>query len=524
MKRSATLPLLVLVCAVAAPARAQQAQLEFDSKPKLVECENAPCFRMDVLALDTQRQGVELPPNGTWQVWLLEPKLPPVQLSHVFVQKLTRSPGGASASSAGVPSSTARAQVSKVTFVLFDTSGSMNEALQARESKFTVARRQFDKLFSTFRDGIDRVAIAPFDSRRVVQRIRAATFESTRAGIRRQVDALRVSPKGNTALYSAVQEGLQILKPYSSKGDQVSLIVFTDGKNEVSPSDDPGLLDGDQGLQTVVSAIKQTGLTVQTIGYGGPSAHSFNEAALRAMAYPQETNYYNAANEQALISAFTGITKLGETAVRLLAGPLTYRRDQLSGQSIVLRVKYGELTTDGPTWEGPPLISPPYEGILTTTERAAVLKWPIGKGPNEPPLPSVIMRMVVLASYGALLAVLWFGVPRLVWPERYIPKPAVHAAVGRPARPQPGRPAPPAPRAGAGGGQRPEVTIVSNRPPAAGRAVPARPGGGAEAPPPRPPQASRPAAPPRPREGMPPRDSADATVFIPPPKKPGRDS
>src|SRR5207244_3251520 len=118
----------------------------------------------------------------------------------------------------------------------------------------------------------------------------------THAGIRRQVDALRVSPKGNTALYTAVQEALPLLTPYASKGDQVSLVVFTDGKNEVYPGDDPGLLTGDEGLRSVVNAIKQAGHTVQTIGYGGPGAHSFNEAALRVMAYPKEANYYNAAN------------------------------------------------------------------------------------------------------------------------------------------------------------------------------------------------------------------------------------
>jgi Ca-activated chloride channel family protein len=518
---SARLSAVAAACAVLAalPVRAQDTHLEFRGRPRLLECQGAPCFRMDVQALDAQGQPVDVPAGASWEVFLGDEKLP-----NVFVQNLRSAApaapaaGGRGASQSGSTSGAARADVARVTFILFDTSGSMNEKLQGRETKFAVARRQLDRLFESFREGVDRMAIAPFDSQRVVAKIHGATLESTRAGLRRQVDALKPNPRGNTALFSAAREALQVLKPYSQKGDQVSLVVFTDGKNDVGhASDDPDLLAGEEGLRAVVQAAKDVGVTINAIGYGAAGV-SFDEAALKTMAYPNPSNYFNASDEARLIDIFKDITKRAQSAVRLLAGPLAQRRDQLSGQSLVLRVKNGDLAGDAPAWEGTPIGTPPIEGVLTASERAAVLIWPLGQVDRGPWSP-VIIRMIVLFTYAGLLALLWFGLPRLLWPERYIPKPAVHAAAARPAaRPQAGRPAP----AGrAGPVQRPEVTIASGRP--AGRSGgPSPRGSGSPAEPP-PPARPRPAAP-RPREPMGAREATDATVFIPPAKKPGRDS
>src|SRR4029077_11862389 len=122
---------------------------------------------------------------------------------------------------------TPRGDVPRVSFVLFDTSGSMNERLAGGDTKFQAARRQLERLFENFRDGIDRMAIAPFDSQRVAAKIREVELATTQSAIRNQVNALRPNPRGNTAVFSAVREALSVLEPFGRSGAQVSLILFT---------------------------------------------------------------------------------------------------------------------------------------------------------------------------------------------------------------------------------------------------------------------------------------------------------
>lgn len=154
------------------------------------------------------------------------------------------------------------------------------------------------------------------------------------------------------------------------------------------------------------------------------------------------------------------------------------------------------------------------------------------------------MRLIVLATFGATLAVLWFGLPRLVWPERYVPRPSFQVAAAPAAR---GAARPPVARPATQKG----VTIT-------GRAVthqrgggPAPPtvnqprireGGGRESPrdagrdrgrsheapePPAPP--ARPRVSPGGAPARPPREpfvrgAGDATVFVPPNQNRGGDT
>jgi Mg-chelatase subunit ChlD len=502
--------LLLLVCV--RPADAQTGTLRFASRPRLVECQDRPCFRMDIVAVDAQQQPMDLPDQAQFDVSVGDEKLP-----NVFMTKLKQAPRNPDAPASSSSSSSSRPQVPRVSFILFDTSGSMNQKL-GTETKFAIAKRQLDLLFEGFRDGIDRIAIVPFDSQQVTSRIRRARFATTRAAAVEQVNALAPNRRGNTALYSAVRESLRLLEPYTRTGAQVSLIIFTDGQNDVgNPGDDPGLL-GDEGLEQVKKTERDLGVTTYAIGYGA-SGVAFNEPALRSLAYPNDSNYFGATDEARLAQIFQRIKALGLTGVRLLAGPLPKRREQLQAQSLVFRVTSGNLSADSPAWEGAALGVPPYEGDLTPEERAAVLKWPV-----EDVLPSVLIRVIVLLTYSVVLAALWFGLPRLIWPERYIPKPAFAAPKPRvAAAPRgPGRPGAPAARPGPGG--RPEVTIPAARP----AAPPPRPGapaaaGAREGSPVR--QRPAPAAQaPRSREPAPPLETDETTrIFIPPAKKPGRD-
>jgi Ca-activated chloride channel family protein len=500
----------LLVAALVEPSLAQTIRLEFVGRPRLIDCDR-PCFRMDVTAVDAQGQPVTMDDRAPLSVFQNDE---PVDVVVRRPLRVTPSAG---------PSEGSPSQMRRVSLVLFDTSGSMNERLPGSDTKFMMARRQLERLLATFQEGVDRMAIAPFDSQRVADRIRAVGFEATRAGIRRQIAALQPRPRGNTALFSAVFEGLQILRSYAQEDGQVSLIVFTDGKNDVRhPSDDPGLLDGDEGLRAVTALAQDVGVTVYTIGYGAPGV-SFDEASLQALKYPPDSsNYFNAQSEARLTQIFTTIARRGGTGVRLLVHARQTRREQLTGESVSFRVVSGKLAAESPVWRGNPLMTPSYEGPLTTEERLAVLKT-ITR--TEGPLPTganpVIVRMAVLLGYSAVLAGLWFGVPRLIWPDRYIPKPALRPQAGRP-QPRPGG-RPGAPPSRSQSGSRADVTVAHPRQSGPGRPAhgPAHGTERSREAAPRGRESSPSPAAPRPREPWAGREAGDATVFIPPSKKPG---
>ncbi len=502
---------IVATIAAAGAAAAQTTRLEFAGKPRLVDCDGETCFRIDVRAVDAQGQSVSLDDKSRFSVTLNDTDLEIIQQQAV---------------SRGV----SRAPVHRSFFILFDTSGSMNERLRGGDTKFAIARRQLERLADTLQEGVDQIAIAPFDSQHVIERIRAADFQSTRAGVRRQIAKLQPNQHGNTALFSAVYEALKILQPRVREDSQMSLVVFTDGQNDVNHRlDDPGMLTGEQGLRAVTDLAQEVGITIYTIGYGMPGATSFDEAALQALKYPTTaSNYFNARDEVRLRQIFDAIVRRAATGVRLLVTKLPQRREQLSGQSLVFHVSNGRLSGDSPAWQGNPLMTPPFEGALTPDERKAWILYktrPTAEGDRPAPWPPYLIRLLVLLIYSAALAGLWFGLPRLIWPERYIPKPAFRApSAARPPQRPPARPGPSPARPQPA---RPEVTIASPRPqaarPAAAGVGAGRPGerpspGGP--PPPRPP--SVPSAAPRGREPWnAPREANDATVFIPPSKKPG---
>src|SRR5438034_43375 len=78
--------------------------------------------------------------------------------------------------------------------------------------------------------GGDRIAIVPFESHAVAERIAHATFQdSARAA---EADLDRISPPeihNNTALYSAVMDALPVLERERGSDRAVALVVFTDG-------------------------------------------------------------------------------------------------------------------------------------------------------------------------------------------------------------------------------------------------------------------------------------------------------
>ena len=506
--RTGMAALVVTVCLAAGQASAQDVRLEYAGKPRLIDCEGQPCFRLVISAVDPQGQPVAVDDRATFRVIRGEDEVPIIFKGAARIAP-RQSEGQAAA----------RSQARRVWLVLFDTSGSMNERLSGRDTKYVIARRQLDRLLSTFQDGADQMAIAPFDSRRVAERIRLAQFETTRTAIAQQMDGLQPRMQGNTALFSAVTEALQKVRPFASGDAQVSIVVFTDGKNDVGHAgDDPGLLSGDVGLRAAAALAAEVGVSIYTIGYGSPGV-SFDEAALQALKFPAtSSNYFSVSDEARLTQVFDSIVKKDAELITLLVGPLAVRREQLSGQSVTFAVTSGRLSGESPVWLGNPLAPPAFEGAMTRSERET---WVKSRRPEAgTPLPPVLMRMIVLFVYGGLLAALWFGVPRMIWPDRYIPKPAMRASgAARPQQRASARPGPSAASPGRGP-VRSDMTAPAGRPPV--RPAPAAERG-RDAPPPRPREQAPP--PPRPRgDAWNSRDSGDATVFIPPSKKPGGQS
>jgi von Willebrand factor type A domain len=483
---SARAAAVVLALALASAAAAQEAQLDFGRRPLLIECGGgSPCFRFTVNAIDQQGQAASLDEKAAFTVTANGREVPIILPSPVSV---------------GGPGSRQRS----VTLVLFDTSGSMNWSISGSSrlpsgevSRFDLARQRLAGLFANIQEGVDAIAIAPFNSRRVVERIRSAPFLKTRAELQRRIAGLP-QPEGNTALYSAVYEGLRTLQPRVAADVRTTLIVLTDGKNDVAhQGDDRGLLEGADGLATAQALAGNVGIPIYTIGYGG--GDSFDPAALEAIKFPRESrNYFDARDESRLAQIFQQIANRGSTGVRLFAGPVAESREQLPGR-IDFRVTTGALAGEI-SWNGNALMTPPFEDSTMRAERDAWLK------SNQPArlVPPYLWRLVVLVVYSGLIAALWFGLPRLLWPDRYIPKPALRAAAATPPRP---RASPDPPPAGA--------TAAERSPQRGGER-------GREAPPSgRTRESPAPPPPARPKESWGHRDPGDATVFIPPSKKPG---
>jgi len=373
--------------------------------------------------------------------------------------------------------------------IVMDISGSMLEQLASGQTKFEAAKAAAKQFLNGFQPGIDNIAVVPFESRQVASKIRRAVFASDVQSVTAQIEGLPAPDrKGNTGLYTAIESALEVLN--EKKKEDISrsamLLVLTDGKNDVHPNkgDDPGLLEGDQGLAKVVSSARSSGFTVVTIGFGDTPG-SIDAAALRRIASPD--HYWSAGNLQSLEQIFRREKEalINQFDVTFATGWRDTR--SLMGRDIRFRVRMH--TDDGRLFESDPIAfatpetsEPPFEGLLSANEEEALIR----QGPLKtegPPVESfedvLLSRLMIMAVLGLVLAALWFGVPRMIWPERYLKAMAAHyARVNMPVRPQlpgplanmprpniparPGMPRPPAPSA-ARGKPDPTATIAESK-------------------------------------------------------------
>jgi Mg-chelatase subunit ChlD len=329
--------------------------------------------------------------------------------------------------------------------LLIDVSGSMKATMDAGRNRLQVAQEAAQQLLLGFRDGVDRIAIAPFESRAVKNRIREAEFVDTVAKAQGQIAALSLGDeKGNTALYSATETALRILQERSSKepSRQYLLAVLTDGINDVdNPIDEKGLL-GDEGLGVVKDLAGKVGIPVYTIGVGTPGK-DFNKVALSEMV-AHGGSYSSADNPEGLRKVLESLRRSLQNRLRVTFF-IANRRVCGGLTSIRFNAQFtppgkGTIESDDLIWTGG-VAGNAAEGELDQYEKKALTDFPNPPPPCDP-WRSLLWRFGMLGLLSAGLAALWFFVPRFFWPRP--PLPQIPGRDGQ--RPQPARKPPRASR------------------------------------------------------------------------------
>jgi Ca-activated chloride channel family protein len=404
-------------------AIAQTASLDFLAKPTLIECEPEgaePCFRLTFGFVDDSGKPVKVALPQAKQL-----------ASHTEVQldEYTVKPFYAVATSGA--QQTRRPQS---TLLLFDISGSMRRTDLGGQSRFEAAKSAAAEFLKNFSDGSDQVAIVPFASRGVENTIASAPFVTTRAEAAAQLDALpKPEARNNTALYSAVRAAVQTLAQHRQPGgERPRLILLTDGTNDVRPEsgDDAGLLTGAGGLAAAASVVQQSGVDVLPIGLG--DRQSIDEVAMARLGTRPPLITFDV---DALHKAF-GLQQTPQDAgvtVLLQAPRSLASRTLLAGRVIHFRAKISLL--DGTVlvenrqaiWVAPPVATPSFEGEATEAEQRAFLS---DARLDRGSILVVLRPFIAFVSLATLLALLWFVLPRFLWPERYDNRSA------RPVRPE----------------------------------------------------------------------------------------
>jgi len=402
------------ICVMGQSAPASSNYLNFTATPVLTRCElgaSRPCFQIKFGFTDA---------DGKPALVALPKPADLASRIEVQVDGETVKPFFAALDSA--PSSSNR---KRVALILFDVSGSMRTADVAGHSRFEAAKTAIDQYLAEFEDGSDSVAIVPFASKNVVETIDNVPFVTTRAAAEGQLKAIPLpDPRNNTALYTATREAVERLKREQQKGggkSEALLLVLTDGKNDVNAArgDDKGLLSGDAGLQEASGVVRASGVDVFPIGLGNKS--SLDESALaRLGTRPPFITFEAAELQRAFRMARSRRDSQVTAALQLPEGYGS--RALLAGRTLHFRAKLtladGNVLVENreAPWAAPPVATPIFEAELTDAEQRALLA-DVNAGHRS--WWGLLRPFVVLLGFTALLCGLWFGLPRLIWPDRY---------------------------------------------------------------------------------------------------------
>jgi hypothetical protein len=244
------------------------------------------------------------------------------------------------------------------------------------------------------------VAIVPFESHGVAQHFAAARF-ATKDQAARQLDALPMPTNGNTALYSAIAEGLRALdRPGGTPGATV-LLVLTDGVNDVGHgTDDDGLLGGDAGREEARRLIAATAHRVWLVGVGS----GVNDGELRTLAGRRATSSVVAMDPGALLSLLEQIRLSLASQVTVVYGLPSSVLAGLGRRPQLLAV-HGD-STQLPGWRPPALARPLFAGIADSTLLSPDVRVLAASGAasgTDRVIVGLALLVVLLSAY----AVLW---------------------------------------------------------------------------------------------------------------------
>ncbi len=308
----------------------------------------------------------------------------------------------------GIARSTATIAHPLTLLVLVDISGSMKGA------GIELTRSALRTFISELPRSSVRVAVAPFASRNLAPRVRAAVFTDPQSALA-QVDALP-QPDGNTGLYSAVEIGSEVVKGAlqgAPKDAWGALLVITDGRNDVRATDDPGLLTGPAGRDAAVNAVASSGSYVWLVGIGDAP----DGAELQALAGTHGERYLVAEDPLLLHRVLTGIRDALFTTRALTYPAPTWARARLARGIFPLTVSRGDgrgccAAAVAGRWTPPLYALPAFSGIADsgTATAQGVTSYEHGE--------ARVGRNVLVFGFFALIAlILWFVLPGMLWPD-----------------------------------------------------------------------------------------------------------
>ena len=308
----------------------------------------------------------------------------------------------------GIARSTASLAHPLTLLVLVDISGSM------KGQGIELTRSALRTFISELPRGSVRIAVAPFASRNLAPQIRAAAFTDPQSALA-QVDALP-QPEGNTGLYSAVEIGSEVVKgalQNAPKDAWGALLVITDGRNDVRPGDDPGLLSGAAGRDAAINAVASSGSYVWLVGIGGTP----DGADLQALAGTHGERYLVAEDPLLLHRVFTGIRDALFTTRALTYPAPTWARARLARGVFPMTVSRGDghgccAAAVAGRWTPPLYALPAFSGVADsgTTAPQAISAFEQGEA-------QIGSNVLVFGFFALVALVLWFALPGMLWPD-----------------------------------------------------------------------------------------------------------
>ena len=268
----------------------------------------------------------------------------------------------------------------------------------------------------SFIEGLDsattRVAVAGFESRDVARGIDAARFLPPRDAARALDQLPAPDPQANTALYSALVDGVEHLAAAraAAPGTQGAILLVTDGRNDVGHArDDAGLLGGADGLREAAEAAARSGDGIWIMGVGEnlSSAEIATLAGERGSATTVSLDpNAMAARLAAIARELRGSRELtfgvgGGAAAALARAPWAGTAAAWSGGK--------QVVTQTLSWRPPLFALPAYEGVAEAASLPAELR-DVGVSALAGG-----MRWLMLLFFALSGAVLWLVVPRYAW-------------------------------------------------------------------------------------------------------------